>query len=138
EYTAVGKKRYEVEHIWANRPERHVGEFPHEADFAAYRNRIGGLLLVPKSFNASYGDLPYEDKLQHYNSQNLLARSLHSNCYHLTPRCPRIPMGPRPLLKPHQHFKKKDLDERQLLYCLLAEHIWRTDQLVQQLQESAA
>jgi hypothetical protein len=49
----------------------------HPADFAAYRNRIGALLLLPKSFNASYGDLPYQEKLSHYNSPNLLARSLH-------------------------------------------------------------
>ena len=39
----------------------------HPADFAEHRNRIGGLLLLPKSFNASYGDLPYDEKLPHYN-----------------------------------------------------------------------
>ena len=48
----------------------------HPADFAEHRNRIGGLLLLPKAFNASFGDLAYENKLPHYNSQNLLARSL--------------------------------------------------------------
>ncbi|GAG76125.1 unnamed protein product, partial [marine sediment metagenome] len=30
----------------------------------------GGLLLLPKSFNGSYGDLPYESKLEHYYGQN--------------------------------------------------------------------
>ena len=57
EYVADGKARYEVEHIWANHPERHTDEFAHPSDFAEHRNRIGGLLLLPKSFNASYGDL---------------------------------------------------------------------------------
>ncbi|MBK7760321.1 MAG: DUF1524 domain-containing protein, partial [Deltaproteobacteria bacterium] len=48
---------YEVEHIWANRPERHSDEFPQSSDFQDVRNHIGGLLLLPKSFNASYGDM---------------------------------------------------------------------------------
>ena len=59
EYIATGRNRYEVEHIWADHPERHKDEFPHDADFEEHRNRIGGLLLLPKAFNASYGDLTY-------------------------------------------------------------------------------
>ena len=55
----TGKKRYEIEHIWANKPERHREEFPDPRDFAQYRNLFGGLLLLPKSFNASYGDLTF-------------------------------------------------------------------------------
>ena len=51
EYVAGGKKAYEVEHIWANHPERHSAEFNHPSEFAEYRNRLGGLLLLPKSFN---------------------------------------------------------------------------------------
>ncbi|GAG76123.1 unnamed protein product, partial [marine sediment metagenome] len=41
EYIAEGKERYEIEHIWANHPERHSDEFSHPADFAEYRNRMG-------------------------------------------------------------------------------------------------
>jgi Protein of unknown function (DUF1524) len=51
--TSKGKKKYEVEHIWANKPERHTADFAQPADFLEYRNRIGGLLLLPKDFNAS-------------------------------------------------------------------------------------
>jgi len=76
-----GKAVYEVEHIWANHPERHDQEFGHASDFEEYRNRIGGLLLLPKSFNASYGDLPYKEKREHYLKQNLLAQSLHEKAY---------------------------------------------------------
>lgn len=72
-----GKDGYEIEHVWADHFERHVDEFDHPSDFSEYRNRIGDLVLLPKSFNASYGDLAYEEKLKHYNGQNLLARSLH-------------------------------------------------------------
>jgi hypothetical protein len=50
---SVQKPRYEVEHVWADHLEQHTDEFQHPADFAEHRNRIGGLLLLPKSFNAS-------------------------------------------------------------------------------------
>ena len=76
-----GKDGLEIEHIWANHAERHEDEFSHPSEFADYRNRIGDLLLLPKSFNAAYGDIPYEAKLVQYDSQNLLARSLHENAY---------------------------------------------------------
>ena len=48
-----GKDGFEIEHIWADHPERHEDEFAHPSEFAEYRNRIGDLLLLPKSFNAS-------------------------------------------------------------------------------------
>ena len=94
-----GKNGYEVEHIWANHPERHTDEFEHPADFADYRNRIGGLLLLPKSFNASYGDLIYKEKREHYNSQNLLARSLHEKAYDRNPRFLKFQRGVRPTVQ---------------------------------------
>ncbi|MGH2853511.1 MAG: GmrSD restriction endonuclease domain-containing protein [Solirubrobacteraceae bacterium] len=80
-----GKDGYEIEHVWADHFERHTDEFDHPSDFAEYRNRIGDLVLLPKSFNASYGDLVYEEKLKHYNGQNLLARSFHRGAYDHNP-----------------------------------------------------
>src|SRR5262249_18386025 len=63
EYMSEGRKEgYEIEHIWADHWELHKDEFNHEADFDEYRNRFGALLLLPKTFNASYGDLPYAKK----------------------------------------------------------------------------
>lgn len=85
EYAQRGKKGYEIEHIWADHAERHADEFAHPSEFAEYRNRIGGLLLLPKSFNASYGDLPYAEKREHYLGQNLMARSLHEQAYDHNP-----------------------------------------------------
>jgi hypothetical protein len=80
-----GKGGYEIEHVWADHPEQHEDEFAHPSEFTDYRNRIGDLLLVPKSFNASFGDLPYEEKLPQYDSQNLLARSLNEHAYDHNP-----------------------------------------------------
>jgi Protein of unknown function (DUF1524) len=132
EYAQRGRKGYEIEHIWANHPERHVAEFAHPGDFAESRNRIGGLLLLPKSFNASYGDLPYARKREHYDSQNLLARSLHERAYDHNPGFLRfIDQSGLPICA-HAEFKKGDLDMRQELYRRLAAQIWSPDRLAQE------
>ncbi len=129
EYMAQGKKRYEIEHVWANHPEHHQHEFSHPSDFAAARNRIGGLLLLPKSFNASYGDLPYEEKLPHYFSQNLLARSLHPKCYENNPGFLRFVEQTGLPFKPMANFRSAEMEERSHLYLKLAEHIWSPNRL---------
>ena len=130
DYVSEGKSRYEVEHIWADHPERHTAEFSHPADFSEHRNRIGGLLLLPKSFNASYGDLTYADKLPHYNSQNLLARSLHPQCYDHNPGFRRF-LDQRGLpFVAQAEFNKSDLETRSQLYRLIAERIWNPADLL--------
>jgi len=131
DYVSEGKTRYEVEHIWADHPERHTDEFPHPADFAEQRNRIGGLLLLPKSFNASYGDLTYAEKLPHYNSQNLLARSLHPQCYEHNPGFLHFKEQSGLPFVPHAGFKKADLESRSQLYRKIAERIWNPADLLQ-------
>ncbi len=124
-----GKNGYEVEHIWADHPERHTDEFAHSSDFAEYRNRIGGLLLLPKSFNASYGDLPYACKRKHYIKQNLLAQSLHEGAYERDPGFDRFLQDSGLPFKAHPQFRRADLDARQVLYQRLAEKIWSPDRL---------
>ena len=118
------KHPFEIEHIWANHPERHP-ELPSEQAFADQRNKFGGLLLLPKDFNASYGDKPYADKLEHYFGQNILAKSLHPNCYehnptflHVRDEC-NLPLAPIT-----QEFTVSSFAERQSLYRQLCELIW--------------
>ena len=133
EYVATGRNRYEVEHIWADHPEEYEDEFTHPADFAEHRNRIGGLLLLPKSFNASYGDLPYKEKLSHYNSQNLLARSLHPQAYEHNPGFRRFVNESSLPFHPHKHFKQVDIEKRGELYRLLAKRIWNPEDLLKEV-----
>jgi hypothetical protein len=129
-----GKNGYEVEHIWANHPERHEDEFAHPTDFDEYRNRIGGLLLLPKSFNASYGDKPYADKVEHYYGQNLLAQSLCDKAYKHNPGFHRFIQESQLPFRAHPHFKKADLDLRQALYRQIAERIWDPERLLKEVQ----
>ncbi len=133
EYVGDGPGRYEVEHIWANHIEPHADEFTHVSDFSEHRNRIGGLLLLPKSFNASYSDLPYIEKLEHYRTQNLLAHSLHHECYRHNPGFLRFVRETGLPFKNYSSFKKADIEERGQLYRQIAERIWNPDDLLRDL-----
>ncbi len=130
EYTNNSKVRYEVEHIWANHPSRHTDEFPHAHDFREHRNLIGDLLLVPKAFNASYNDDTYEQKLPHYLSQNLLARSLHRQCYERNPDFTRFVASSGLPFRPHDEFRAADVVERGVLYREIAKRVWDPDGLL--------
>jgi len=93
-------------------------------DFHECRNKIGGLLLLPKQFNASYGDLTYADKRPHYNGQNVLARTLCDEAYEHNPGLAQFTQRTGLLLRPHREFKKADLEARQVLYLDLAKRVW--------------
>jgi len=125
-----GKKGCEIEHILANHPERYTDEFKNPYEFRDHRNLIGGLLLLPKSFNASYGDLPYAEKLEHYLKQNLLAQSLHPKAYDRHPGFQQFIKSTGLPFRPHPSFKKPDMEARCALYIKLAERIWDPKQLL--------
>ena len=121
--------KYDVEHIWADHPELHEEEFSHEIEFQEYRNRIGGLLLLPPKRNKAFSDLPYEEKLEHYLEENLLAQSLHERIYERKLGFQKFIQRSRLSFDPCSNFKKADLDDRQKLYQQLAKRIWNPERL---------
>ena len=121
---------FEVEHIWADKYERHREEFDNPYDFLTHRNGFGDLLLLPKDFNASFGAAEYEEKLPDYFGQNLLAASLNDRAYEKNPSFrgfierTGLPFKPYP-----EGFTKSDIEERQDLYRRVCEHVWDPDRL---------
>jgi len=120
---------FQVEHIWSGKFEEYKDEFEQKNDFEECRNKIGALLLLPEGFNQSYGDLPYEEKLPHYFGQNLLAKTLSPQCYERNPSFLKYKEESQLLFKPHPHFKKKDITERQELYQKICEQIYNLNEL---------
>ena len=118
------KKPFEIEHLWAKRYERHTDEFTSERDFNDYRNRLGGLILLPRGFNQSFNDEPYAEKVKRYFGQNLLAQSLNEQCYEKNPSFLSYIYRSGLPFRPYPTFKKADLDSRQELYRLICEEIW--------------
>ncbi len=125
-----GPQGYDVEHIMADQYDRHKEEYPSESDFGEQRNRIGALLLLPKSFNRSFGAMPYEEKLQHYLGQNSLARTLHLDCYANNPGLRRVINNNGVAFQPFAQFGRKELEEREKAIAELAEQVWNPDRVL--------
>jgi hypothetical protein len=65
----------------------------------------------------------------YYNTQNLLARSLHELAYSHNPGFLRFIDQTGLPFKAHPTFKKADLDDRQILYRAVAEAVWNPNRL---------
>ncbi len=115
----------EVEHIWANHYEDHTDEFSNEADFTTARNSLGDLLVLPKSFNASYNDASYEVKVQQYFSQNILAQTLNSKKYSNNPGFLAYKNVSGIPFKPYDSFTRESISERTNLYRMILEDNWK-------------
>ncbi|GAB3862431.1 DUF262 domain-containing protein [Micromonospora andamanensis] len=123
---------FEVEHIWANKFERYQAEVRTEANFRSHRNRLGALLLLRKSHNASYQDAPFEQKVEWYRGQNHLAASLHPVTYQRNkPFTDGVIKKHRleKLLHGVTRFDQAAIELRQRLYERLCELIWEPGRL---------
>lgn len=123
-YQPANGKPFEVEHIWADKFSRHKDEFEQEHEFQNYRNRLGGLVLLPRGTNQSYGDQPYEQKKAHYVKENLLVKSLCPLAYENNPNFLKLQSTMELPFRAHDTFKKEDVETRQELYRLICERIW--------------
>ncbi len=126
-FVTPGAKRYEVEHIWADKFLEHQDEFDQQHEFDTYRNRIGDLVLLPRGTNQSYGAMSFRDKREHYVKENLLAQSLHPKAYENNPNFTGMLALLNLPFKPHESFKKTDIEERQSLVLRICKTIWTDD-----------
>lgn len=117
-------KAFEIEHIWANKYERHTDEFDQKADFELFRNRLGDLVLLPRGTNQSYGAKPYSDKHKHYVKENLLVQSLTHLAYENNPNFTNMIKDTELPFVAHIEFKKSNIEQRQNLYKNICEQIW--------------
>lgn len=115
----------EVEHIWADKFEDHMDEFIDKGEFASRRNVIGDLLLLPKSFNASYGDKPFSEKVVQYMGQNILAQSLNALKYKNNPGFLSFKEKSKLDFKPYSEFKNQSITERTNLYRGILLYNWK-------------
>jgi len=123
------KNSYDIEHIWADKFKRHRDEFETEEDFQNYRNKFGALILLPRDKNRSFQDYTYEEKVEKYFGENLLAKSLNDKCYQNNPQFLRVISEKAFSFKSYPEFKKRDIGERQNLYREICLKIWDSNKL---------
>ena len=130
--TANGKNRYEIEHIWADKPERHIPD-----EFSTRLMSVSTEIGLETSYC--------------FASRTTLVlgiSSMRTSCPITTARtCSQSPFTRSPTntiprfwpsrtvsglpFEAHKQFKKDDLDKRQVLYTKLAERIWSPDRLAE-------
>lgn len=119
-------KDIEVEHILSDHFEWHQDEYDNEFEYATARNGIGDLILLPKSFNGSYNDKPYEEKRDHYFEQNILAQTLCPQKYANNPGFLAYKERSGLAFKPYDKFTKGAIAERAELYRSVLEWNWNS------------
>ena len=124
-YHKSAGKPFEIEHIWSKHYAERKDEFEQQHDFEDYRNRLGGLVLLPRGTNQSYGGKSYEIKKEHYIKENLLVKSLCPLTYEKNPNFKKLMDEHELPFESHDEFNKLDLEKRQALYQKLCERIWR-------------
>ncbi len=124
QYLSDDPKPFEIEHILADKYERYKAEYATPEEFAEWRNSIGALVLLPRGYNQSFSDDPYEVKVKHYLSQNLLARSLHPQCYEKNPSFRHYIEESKLPFESYETFGKEQIEERCKLIQSICEEIW--------------
>jgi uncharacterized protein with ParB-like and HNH nuclease domain len=118
---------YDIEHILADDYTSYQHMFSSEEEFERYRNLLGALLILPSDINRSLQNKPFDQKLDKYKEENLLAQSLQDGYYQNNPRFVRFNERLDMVFKPYSDFNKTAIQERQQLYQKLAEKIWSVD-----------
>jgi hypothetical protein len=120
----IRKNIHHIEHVLTNRSEN-VKLFNDEEDFNAYRNRLGGLLLIKGKDNVSSNDELYPQKLKTYSGNGtLFAQTLRDDFYKSNKGFEDFCIKFNLDFKPYTVFDKKSIEERQMLLYNICKLIW--------------
>ncbi|MBL7496547.1 DUF262 domain-containing protein [Frankia sp. CNm7] len=134
---AQGRRPFEVEHLFtkSSGAGTYAAQATSATDFERMRSRLGGLVLLDGSDNASVGGLPLERKLASYLRSNVLAGSLHPDIYrsrgHKRFSTFIAEQGLTELFRPYDVGDPPEavVNARGRLYRAMAERIWSPESL---------
>lgn len=127
------KNPFEIEHIITDHYEWFINEYNDQDDFNYWRNRIGALLLLRKSTNASLSDARYPKKLKKYcsNDGNIFSASLGDLAYQNTPRFVKFMNKHQLKFKTYEEsFGKDEIEERIELIIQLVNLVWNNEMFI--------
>lgn len=116
------KTSYDIEHILPDDYQSYKDLFNDEEDFKNNRRKFGNLILLTSDHNRSYQDMPYDQKVLQYMSDNILAQSLNAGAYQNNPKF--LALSDEYGFKANAQFDKTAIRERLQLYISLAKSIW--------------
>ena len=117
---------YDIEHILPDDFKTYSEDFAGIDDFHRSRDRIGNLIILTRDKNRSYRDMKYQDKVQKYIGDNVLAQALNDIAYQNNPQFVAIAKlyGFHPMM---DKFNKDSIEERASIYQRMAADIWNPD-----------
>lgn len=124
------KNPFEIEHIITDHYEWFRNEYIDQDDFNYWRNRIGALLLLRKSINASLSDARYPKKLKKYCSTdgNIYSESLGELAYQNKPKFVKFINKHQLKFKSYdESFGKDEIEDRTQLIIQLVDLVWNND-----------
>lgn len=126
------KNPFEIEHIITDHYEWFRKEYNDQDDFNYWRNRIGALLLLRKSINASLSDAKYPKKLKKYCSTdgNIFSESLGEIGYEHKPKFERFKNKHNLSFKNYDSFGKDEIEERIELIIQLVNLVWNNEMFI--------
>ncbi|RKH63753.1 DUF262 domain-containing protein [Corallococcus aberystwythensis] len=122
-----GARTFDIEHLLCTTAQdvTQMG-FSTQAEYNELRNRLGALVLLPRSRNRSLQDKSYTDKLSAYSTENVLAQSLCAGFYQNNPNVNVFTAShPNIKLRAMPSFSKAEIEERVELYRAAALEIWK-------------
>lgn len=108
---------YDIEHILPDDYNTYKDLFNDEEDFNINRRKIGNLILLTSDHNRSYQAMPFDQKVVHYLSDNILAQSLNQGAYQNNPKF--LQLASAYGFKSYDVFDKNAIRERVQLYIRL-------------------
>ena len=132
EYAQRGSKGYEIEHIWADHPERHRTSSRIRASSRSTATASAACCSCRRASTRAMATCRTRRSASTTVSQNLLAQSLHEQAYEHNPGFLRFIEESGLPFRAAPEFRKADLDARQALYQRLAEQIWNPESLMEE------
>ena len=122
----VDRKRqgntYDIEHILPDDYDSYQEDFSSADEFQTCRQMLGDLIILTRDKNRSYQAMNYQQKVQKYSGDNILAQALNDAAYHHNPQF--IPIAKQYGFSSIAKITKESIAERAKIYLQMAVDIW--------------
>ena len=116
---------YDIEHILPDRFDDYADDFADAHEFQTWRQHVGNLLILTRDKNRSYQDKKYQEKVECYAGDNILAQALNPTAYHNNPQF--LPLVSQYGFEAIPRFNKDSITSRANIYLQMAIDIWDSD-----------
>ena len=122
----VDRKRkgntYDIEHILPDDYDSYQDDFATADEFQTSRQMIGNLIILTRDKNRSYQAMKYQEKVEKYVGDNVLAQALNNTAYHNNPKF--LAVASQYGFTAIPKFTKDSINDRANIYLQMAVDIW--------------